>query len=568
MKEIKKNELANGRDYKSTSHSERDFKLFKGNLFPEKIFGDADAKNEWNIDSFKSFDTFVHTESYESFKDCSALFLLGRRGTGKTAMIRMLDYEIKNSKTNAYNYSGIVLQEEIFPKLTRALRGEAFVQLTKDEIRDIVKDKWNWIIYTTAMVAVCSKEYKNGDESEEIKLIHKFLKAQNLLPSESDIFSESPLKKALTTLEDELTNIDYNPLKVSMAIVKVTRRLVTTTYKNAFNSLVRYLVKNNKKVIILIDSKETYQYNDSISDSVTSALMECVLDSYSQSSRTNIYSKVAFPSEMYPHFTPENKGKTLGKTHFIMWRYNDIINLIAKRYYKIMKERNELSNGHRYSDFESFEKAKAFLTKYFPPQIKTYSNLDFDTIAYIIGHSQKKPRQLIQLFNIILSLAKKNKISIRNLTEDCIREGTNIKLEILTEEALDIYSRIFPSADEIIRKTFKNSKNILMLKDLHIKLQESSGLLARGSLDRELAERLFLECGLIGIVKNETKYRENKTIITAQFEYQVKDIIAITNNDNLVIHPMFYQPLGILADSNSIIYPMPTEEEMEEMKYL
>ena len=57
------------RNFKGTSHSERDFSLYNGNLFPEKIFGDADATNEWNLESYKPSATFVHTDSYETFKD-------------------------------------------------------------------------------------------------------------------------------------------------------------------------------------------------------------------------------------------------------------------------------------------------------------------------------------------------------------------------------------------------------------------------------------------------------------------------------------------------------------------
>ncbi len=556
------------RIFKLTSHTEREYSLYNGSLFTKKIFGDADAKIEWNLNSLDSFNTFVHTESYESFKDNSALFILGRRGTGKTAMMRMLDYEIHNNKTNFYNYSKIINQEDIYPKLTRALRGDSFSKLNRDEIRDIVKEQWNWIIYTTAMVAISQKD--EIGKNEELKPMYDFLKQQKLLP-ENDIFPETPLHKAIKTLEDELVNIDYNPLKVGLAITKTIRKLATVSYKEAIKATSSFLNKINKKVVVLIDSKETYLYDDMVSDSVTSALMDCVLDTYSNSYKTKIFAKVAFPSEMYPHFTPENKGKTLGKTYFIMWRYKDIVNLIAKRYYKIVSEHSESSlNGFKYKDFEDFTKSKEFLKTYFPDSITTYNGVNFECIPYIIRHTQKKPRQIIQIFNIILSLAKINNILYSRLTKNVIREGTNLKLELLTEEAFDMYSRIFPFAKDIVRKVFTNSNNILKLSDIHVNLKQAAGLLSRGNLAREKAERLFLECGLIGIVRNERNLdsKSKKTIITAMFEYQIKDIMAITNKDFLVIHPMFYQPLGILADENSLVYPMPTEDEMEEMEHI
>ncbi len=556
------------RNFISTARSEQSYKLYNGNLFPRKQFGDADAKIEWVHDLSQSYHTFVHTESYDIFKEKSALFILGRRGTGKTAMMRMLDYEISKNKNLSYSYSKIILQEEIFPKLTSSIRGEAFSNSSRDELRDMIKDKWDWIISTSAMIAVCRKEVVNGSSSESLKKVYKFLDSQNLLPDEHDFDLESPLLIAWNTLENELNQIDYNPVKVTLAVTRTMRGLFTPTFKEARKELMTFLSQTVRNVIILIDSKETYKYDDEKSDVVVSALMEAVLDVYARAPKTRIYAKVAFPSEMYPHFTTENKGKTVGKTHFIMWRYKDIISLIAKRYYNMLHESGVPNGKYGFRELDDFKKAKNFLSEIFPLRIETFSGISFDTMSYIIGHTQKKPRQIIQMFNILLTLAKKNNIPINNVSEICIKEGVNIKLEVLTEEAYDIYKDIFPDADKIIMKTFKNSINILKLNDIHLKLKESSDLIKRNNMDRERATRLFLECGIIGVLKSEEALLEKKSLIKAKFEYQIKDVITINNNDTLVIHPMFYQPLGILADNNSIVHPMPTEDEREEQELL
>jgi len=318
---------------------------------------------------------------------------------------------------------------------------------------------------------------------------------------------------------------------------------------------------------ILIDSKEVYEYDDAICSYVSSALIDCALDIYTLSNKTNIHAKVAFASEMYPHLKQDNREKTLGKSLFIMWRYKDILTFIAKRYCNTLKKEGVSVESY---NLNKIEEAKAFLAIYFPEAISSYSKINFETISYIIGHTQKKPRQIIQLFNIILNLAKKNGIEYSKLTPTCIREGCNVKLDLLCGGTLDLYSNLFRSGDEIIRKTFTRSNNILSLSDIHKRLKESSGIMQRANVDKERAIRLFLESGLLGRLKAEhpIKRYQNKYIITAEFEYQIKEILTITNNDVLVIHPMFYQPLGILADNNSLVYPYPTDEESEELSLL
>ncbi len=558
-------------EFIKTSHFDRKFELFNGNLYAEKIFGDADAKNEWNENSEESSKMFIHTESYEKFKDESLLFLLGRRGTGKTAMIKMLDYEIKNHNIKSYSYSEIFSQDDSFYKLSTTLRSDLFTGLTKQELIYTLKEKWSWIIYSTAMVAVYKSEATNPALQNQLSKVENYLKKNDLLPSKLQIFQKGPFQKAIQTLENEIEAIDYQPAKIFKAIIKTTKALFSTEFEEALECLVDYLKNSNKRCVVLMDSKEVYEYKDKISDAVISSLMETVLDVYSRSFQTNIYSKVAFPSEMYPHFSPTNVGKTIGKTHFIMWRFKDIISFVAKRYHRLLEHSSLLSNSECESNMEKdcYEDAHDFIYCYLPPTIESYNEVVFDTIAYIVKHSQKKPRQIIQLFNIIFSLAKQNNIKFDALTETCIKEGVNIKLELLTSEVYDMYSKIFPDAGEIIRKTFKNTSNIFRLKDVHTLLKDSSQTLAKQSMDREDAERLFLESGLIGIVQNKSKIKSSsKILVEALFEYQVKDTLSINHKDELVLHPMFYQSLHILAEKNSFIYPKPAEDEIEEREHL
>ena len=60
----------------------------------EKYYlGDNDAETEWKDDPELASKLFVHTQAYKDFLNKDALLLLGRTGTGKTAILRQLENE-------------------------------------------------------------------------------------------------------------------------------------------------------------------------------------------------------------------------------------------------------------------------------------------------------------------------------------------------------------------------------------------------------------------------------------------------------------------------------------------
>lgn len=550
------------REFESCSNLDRHFKLFNGLLHSSKLFGQADAVTEWNQSESISSQLFVHTESYEIFKDNSLLFLFGRRGTGKTATLKMLEYEINEGLLNSYNYCTIIGQEENFYRLTLELRNST-ANHSKNELMNVLKDKWKWIIYNSAMINVVesNSDYK---KNPHLSKVADYLKSQKFLTQKDVVITKSPITKAIDIFSKSFNDIDYSPLKIGIALIQATRELYSESYEDALNSLVLFLRSQKKTALILIDSKEMHEFNDEISEAAISALMDASLEIFQKSFQYNINVKVAFPSEIFPHLSPSNQGKTRDKGHYIMWRYKDLLNFIIKRYTKILAESNieykELDNS------ATTEEMKEFIYKYLPKTTSSFSEIEFDTISYIISHTQKKPRQVILLFNNILSLAAQHGISFSNLTPICIKEGTNARLEDLTAGILDMYRQLYPQAPEIVKKTLFDSKNLLDFGDLHSQMSESNGIISRHNMTRENVERLLLETGIIGIVQDEHKLNDSKSIIMVVFEYQIKDVITITSKHHLAIHPMFYQGLNIRVDKNSFIYPKPADDEPSILK--
>lgn len=544
----------------STRHTDRHYELFNGNLNPENIFGQVDALTEWKEDKNLSSRLFVHTESYEIFKQKNNLFLFGRRGTGKTALVKMLDFEINNELLKSeYNYSKIIYQEDTLFKVTMILRDfeESF---NHHELSHVLKEMFIWIIYTEAILAVTKKSKSAEIPDSYLSKMKAFLTSENFIETETVHTTIAPLDRALEILSDCIIDVAEGKQKMGMALLKTLRMLNSGVYKEALNALVGLLNEKKEMCLILIDSQDLYNLEDSVSDSVYTGLIDAVLSIFNQSSKYRIILKVALPSEIVPHLKLSNYGKMNDKEHYIFWKYNDLLKLIARRFCQILV-RNGIINEK--CDQIKNSLPREFIYRFLPEKTTSYNGIEFDSVAYIVNHTQKKPRELISLFNLILTLAKQNNIPFNKVTPQCIREGTNVKIETLSKVVLELYKDIFHNADRIIKKTFEGSENVMTYGEMHKKLKQALSLVGTSNIEKNDIERLFTESGVIGIVEEIRPIESGKFICEANFEYQIKGTLTLQSWSKLVIHPMFYQELNARVYSNILVSPRPSKNELE-----
>lgn len=544
----------------STSMADRGYKLLGDELSPDNLFGQVDAVMEWGDDTNRSSKLFVHTQSYETLTKRDTLFLFGRRGTGKTALIKMLDYEIKQKAfKKIYDYSSIVYQEKTFYEMTLALR-EVNEYCSRLELVRVISDIFIWAIYVTAMSAINEKTGKLTNPN--LEAIRNYLTSEGLVKTTSQLVINRPIKRAVKIFTQCINSVSDN--RYTRALNEAREQLESESYLSALNSLVSFLTERKEHCLVLFDSQELYEFDDPISEHVISGLLDAVNTVYNQNNLYRVYSKAAFPSEMVPHLAPLNLGKLSPRRHFIFWRYKDLIQFISKRYCQLLKEEAASDSP----DCEKIHASRKYVYKFVPAKTESFSSISFDTLAYIINHTQKKPREVIMLFNAILTLAKQNSIPLNSLNPDCIREGTNARVEDLSGSVIDMYRNIFKNADWLIKKPFIDSENIFIYGDLQRKLTEARSLFdipQLKSLERHAIESLFTESGLIGVVEEIHELENGKFICQANFEYQIKDVITLQSHDVLAIHPMFYQELHIRAYSNVLVVPKPTASEWDEM---
>lgn len=546
-------------------------KLQDQNIEPIISFlGDEDAAVEWEKDE-KPVDLFLHTNTYEAFKKEQSLFLFGRRGTGKTAIMRMFQHEIRSGMIKNYTYAWRVNSEEAFGEIIRHL-GDKIANFDLAMINDLA-EKWRWIFEVSAMAGVVHKHYHDAEHDKNYECIYKYLKRNSMIKKSSQgelKFAKNPMEKIVNVIEEALSSLedDYKEAAAANLITKIVKNLKTKDFEEAQKALYHYVSKNNR-CVIFIDSIEHYNINDNISQAVTTALIKATYDTYVNSSKSGLHVKVAFPSEIYSYLIPLNKDKIETKNLFILWSFKDLVCLLAKRYYYMCTNTllREKLNHCIYDRLYEFEFVKKFLYELLPETVVTESGFEMDTLAYIIRHTQKKPRQIIQLMNIVLSYAAKvNGETPIRISGSSIVNGVHARLDILAKGSLDAYQQIYPNITKVIQKSFTNAKCYFSHSDFDKYIKESNSLWKQDQLTKYDVQSLILGTGAVGVVKHKSRVR-NKEIWETAFEYQIKGILEANNNvREYAIHPMFYNFFECQVDNNVIIYPQP--QEQEELEYL
>jgi len=520
-------------------------------IVPFPFLGDEDASVEWER-AEKPIDLFYDTKSYETFKRHDILYLYGRRGSGKTFFIRMLDHETNTNSLSEYTMSSVLNHEDAYAELAIQLRGSPFADLQQSELVYILGKKWRWVLLASAMKEVLRRHDNSDSHKNEVKTIRDYLVSEGIV-------EQDPLARIGEIFINELMNIGYESAKLGMAVSKILNALKTPEFNHAENALIKIINDKDEKCLVMVDAVETYNVSDNISQAVITALIDAVYDLYLHSESSNIYAKAAFPSELYPQFSIVNKGKKEAKSIFILWQYKDLVCLLAKRYHSKLTKTDNVKDG----DLDKYKTAKEYLNKYINPIIASRNNIQFDALGYIFKHTQKKPRQIITLMNIILTYAKEREGDHLCLKRRSITEGVHARLDMLVTGSLDIYGRIYPNGDNIIKSVLSGAKNYFPAEELDTRIRNAKAEKSAAQMTSSNVKRLLLESGILGVVRERKELGSGKVVIEAVFEYQIKDILPLKNDSIYAVHPMVYQDFQIALDVDSFVYPMPSLEEEE-----
>ena len=560
------------------------------------LLGDVSGKNEWTQQPDKASNTFIHLSAYEHFIGRDQLILLGRTGSGKSAII----YSMKNDiqKGSIYEYSDAIQidEKEFCEKLADLCSG---IDINRFDATNKITSSIVMAIYTKVML-YCFETFK--EDRIKFRYTIKYLLTNHFIKVKAEKLSDILDKLTSDDYEETIKNL-YNS-KIVSTVLDVAKLLSKTCdiiksnnddydniddFNHAMNEIKSYLGQNKKSVLVLLDSFDEYNINNkSFLIAIKSLILSC-FTIYEDSKQNNIYFKIALASEIYTRVLTHLPAKNHTNTVAIIWSYKELIKCMALRFISWYHDENAEHKDKRYlfsflqnytvldikNSKNGYEIAEEIFNNIIPRICRTNLDYQYVSLAFISRHTMKKPREIIQIFNAIVDriIHENNSRFFYESSTITIKDVVHSLQNDLIEQTLSIYRIFIPNIGNYIYDLLYDSKFIFYMNDsdfvsklkqvnAHIQSESSENEYLYYWSDRDIVNVLF-ETGLLGKVSQvrtidaanieQFCYPGQIKIIDALFEYQFKGKIQKSNFTQYVIHPMCYEHYNCHVGTRSMV---------------
>ncbi|MGB3297864.1 MAG: hypothetical protein WBA76_06310 [Phormidesmis sp.] len=496
-------------------------------------FGEADCESEVKLlkqDYSRYF--FYHTRFNHLSLNPNVFLIIGRRGSGKTALSQFFSFQKEMLGAIAIDVDEPAAFEQVLEEIT--LKAPHSREVAIPRIATI----WHLVVWS-----VIFRELQDLDPrirtacifgSREGKLstfIRHFLKAllDRLVQSDDDLLDE---------LEDIFAD---GRIRAGMsAVLEIAKK---------------------RPVIVAFDTLENYAIHDPTMMRATAALIQCGSEFNRDFAHQGVHIKIFAMAEVFPHLKEEvilNPLKSVRNEVHMHWRPKDLMRLISWRFYNYLQAMDLLLPESRTIDWDSStDVLEKMWYPYFGRSLMNEHSLPERTFPYVLRHTQMRPRQLIVLCNAIAQQAIESQTFPR-FHPTAIISAVQHKQNVLAEEVINSYSSVYPRVGRILEALsgipmiFKGNE---LDRRAPITAAEWSGEYSSHSF-----RQLVSELGIIGRVRHlndEAGYAE------ADFEYSTESRLPLLSDNTCAVHPMFYRKLNVAYDNRVRVYPFPDHEDFK-----
>jgi len=498
--------------------------------FFQTPFGLADCESEVRIlrkqkEDYKDL-YFDQTPFNEAARAANAYLIIGRRGSGKTALAQSFSFRHEGAAPIYISVDNPRTYREVLADVS----GDS--QQPRDVSVARLCHVWEytiWRLIETELREVYSP--RQPDASSRVKRILEDLYA--LLFSEEVEFEDSDDR-----LVDLLSNSELEKIK------RDAKRIA-----------------KSRPIIVVLDTLEKYDLTDENLINAVAALIQFSEDFNQDFSSDNIHIKTLMSGEVFPHLEEEvldNPSKSIRDQVFLLWRPRDLLRLIAWRFYLYLSLHKQLRQESQHSiNWSSYDDVlEKMWIPYFGEYVTNGRGIREHTFPYVLRHTQMRPRQLIILCNSIAAATQQNKHStFPVMHETDIVAGVKAAEDRLATEVINSFSAAYKNIAGIL-DSLQGCPMNFPGKELDRRAHHTASEWPVGDYGQSAFRRLVAELGIVGRVRKRTE-----NVIDAEFEYSIPRRLSLMQSDDCVIHPMFYSRFNV--NLNSPLRVMPFRGEVD-----
>ena len=496
-------------------------------------FGLADCESEVRIlrnqqENYKDL-YFEQTPFNEAARGDNTYLIIGRRGSGKTALAQSFSFQHDGS-----NPIYILVDN---PRAYREVLGN--VSGDSVQPRDVAVARlcriWEYTVWRLieSELREMSLPAAQTDASSRVKRILQDL-CGLLFDNETDLHEpDDRLSGLLEQEHDALSRIKQEAKRAA----------------------------RSRPIIVVLDTLEKYDLTDESLINAVAALIQFAEDFNQDFAPLNIHIKTLMSGEVFPHLEEEvldNPSKSIRDQVFLFWRPRDLLRLIAWRFFLYLSMHNQLRPESQHSiDWSSYDDVlRRMWIPYFGHVVTNGRGVRENTFAYVLRHTQMRPRQLIILCNSIAASSLQNrKSTFPVMREEDIVIGIKAGEDRLATEVINSFSAAYSNIAGILN-SLQGCPMSFPGKELDRRAHSSASEWPRGQYSQPAFRRLVAELGIVGRAKKITD-----SVIDAEFEYSIPRRLSLMPSDDCVLHPMFYSRFNVQLNTPLRIMPFRGEAD-------
>jgi hypothetical protein len=472
--------------------------------------------------------------------DRATYLIVGRRGVGKSSLIEYFSFHNPNKKSRSIEVNEPEVYQEVLEDVAKLLEKNFDFSTHK------IKVLWEYVVWVLLF-----KEYK--DKSTVIKAAYLLAFSEDHKTSASSI-----VLTIIRALISKFAGISKNDLEEIFG--GVSKKVSSGTFKNAKEELYKHSRK--EPCIIAIDSIEDYPVNNEAIMYTISALIEYASEFNVKYSHEGLHLKIFVTSEIFPHLALKfiaNPSKHIREPLHLNWRPKELLKLICWRWQLYLKENGRLQKDHEVDWNDHTQVQEKLWYPYFGREIENIRGGSEPTFPYLLRHTQLRPRQLVIICNKLFNASKENSFLASKdsaLIKACIKEAE----QLLAVEVINSYKKIYFNIANIL-DALTGLPVMFKGKELDRVASRTKSQWKEMEYSPYSFKSMVAELGIIGRVRS---FDERTGIISADFEFFQESRLSLTESDDCVFHPLFFEMFKVKKEpENYIVYPFPEGNDYE-----
>ncbi len=485
---------------------------------PDQPFGPINASTITDPEAIRQLYDTENKVYAELASHPSLSLIVGRRGSGKTALLRSevlrRSYAVVLELPAADSFQQVVKTIQEFP-----------VQVSPAES---VSKVWHYILWIALLHEICRRF---PEDSSGICDYFDGLQ----LPTSRDPYVV--MREALRKLRRHAeAHTDGDAIDAAYDFVEELKFNDISFHDARQMALESLRVRG--PAIILMDSLDDFKLEHQANQNSLKALLRCQAEFHVPNQPVTL--RCCLPAElMNPIYMQisDNPLKDFGSKLDVTWRVEELLRIAAHRFKKYVEfyYPNAFRDEFRHYRLDQPSHVKEFWERVMPSMVNNRFGHNESPVGMILRHTQLLPRQLLVILNAIAVQNHRltgNGQFVRFETE-AILKGLEEAENTICREVFNAYRSTYPSAEEICTRCLPFLPARFRDGQLHTVYNRHGKSLSYAT-DYEDFRAILIQIGVIGRIVKETDL-----YIEGEFIYTTNNYLNVQGNDQLCVHPLF-----------------------------